>query len=99
MIGFKPAEKAPFDHFAPPQSHRGILDHGHGVLVLSPNDAQPFGQPHGHLSCAGGKSVKLKRIACESHPFTQGADNTPGMPTGHGEILARSENNASLRMR
>ena len=75
MIGLKPAEETHFDNFTPAQSHRGILDHGHGVLVLSPNGVQPFGQPHGHLSRAGGKSVKLKRIACEAHPFAQGADN------------------------
>ena len=98
MIGLEPAEEAACRPLAGLQPKRRLLERRQGVLVLEAGAGQPIRQRHGVQPRAGRQAMHLQGIGRVAHRLPQRADQTPGVPSAHREVLARRQHPAVLRV-
>jgi len=91
VIGLEPAEEPLLRRGAGCQSQRGVLNHGHRVLVLAACAGEARrDQSDWCLTGAGGETVELERVGGEAHAAAQRADHGP-------RLTARPSTNSGER--
>src|SRR6266436_3018956 len=99
MVRLEPSEEAALQPCPWVETHLGVLDHRHRVLMLL-----PLPWEHGCLQSFGdragtrGHAMELQCVGGEADSVTQRTDHRPRVTPAHRQVLADGEHGAAACM-